>query len=311
MESNKEKAEFLSARIVARWSSEMAGFLNGRLWTRIGSLILFVCVGMGLPVFGTSQPSDPQVLVREVIDHEVQMDNADHSHWRYKQRHAEPGKNVVRECVDTKQGTICRRLAEAGHALTPAEQKMEEHRIQNLLNNPAEQRKEQKVRREDGDKALEMLKMLPEAFRYHYDGQEGNLVRLKFEPNPGFNAPNREARVFHCMSGFVWIDPQQRRLTQLKGRLTREVKFGGGLLGHLDSGGTFQVKREDVGSGHWDTTLLDVNIHGKVLFFKSINAEQHEVTEDFQRVPDNLTLVQGASLLGKPGTEAKLDAAVR
>lgn len=288
----------------------MAGFRSN--WrVGVGSLILLSCAWLSGKSLASSQPSDPQQLVRQVIDHEVQMDNVDHSHWRYKQTHTEPGKNVVRECVDTRQGTICKRVAESGRALTPAEQKAEDRRIQNLLQNPSEQRKEQKARREDGDRALQMLKMLPDAFRFHYDGQDGNLVRLKFEPNPAFNPPNREARVFHSMSGFIWVDPEQKRLTRLKGRLTRDVKFGGGLLGHLDSGGTFEVKREDVGGGHWDMTLLDVNIHGKVLFFKTINAEQHEVTENFKRVPDDLTLAQGASLLEKPGTEAKLNASVR
>jgi hypothetical protein len=288
----------------------MTTFQKGTKFRAPGLLIIPLWVWTSLATYASFHP-DPEALVREVVQHEVQMDNADHSHWRYKQHHIEPGKNSVHECVDTKQGTICRRVAEDGHQLTPAEKKVEERRIRNLLQNPAEQRKEQKARSEDGDKALQMLKMLPDAFRYQYDGEDAGQVRLKFEPNPDFNAPNREARVFHCMSGFIWIDPQQKRLTQLKGRLTREVKFGGGFFGHLDPGGTFQVKREDVGSGHWDTTLLDVNIHGKILFFKSINAQQHEITENFQRVPDDLTLAQGASLLEKPGNEAKLNAAVQ
>ena len=303
------KAEFVCT-ILARRSGDMARFRSS--WrsdvTALTVLALALATGQSS---ATSQSVDPQQLVRQVVDHEVQMDNADHSHWRYKQTHTDPAKNVVKDCVDTKQGTICRRIAEGGHPLTPAERKIEQRRIENLLNNPVEQRKEQKARREDGDRALQMLKMLPDAFRYHYDGEEGNLVRLRFEPNPGFNPPTREARVFHCMSGFIWVDREQKRLTQLKGRLTRDVKFGGGLLGHLDSGGTFEVKREDVGGGHWDTTLLDVNIHGKVLFFKTINAEQHEVTENFKRVPDDLSLAQGASLLQTPAADAKLNAAVR
>jgi hypothetical protein len=59
-----------------------------------------------------------------------------------------------------------------------------------------------------------------------------------------------------------------------------------------------------VGGGHWVNTLLDVHIHGKALFFKTINAEQHEVDEKFKRVPDHLTLEAGASLLEAAGLEA-------
>jgi len=72
----------------------------------------------------------------------------------------------------------------------------------------------------------------------------------------------------------------------------------------LAKGGTFEVRREDVGGGHWVNTLLDVHIHGKALFFKTINAEQHEVDEKFKRVPDHLTLEAGASLLEAAGLEA-------
>lgn len=264
---------------------------------------------VSVAVAGFAQ-TDPNQLVREVVQHEVASANSDHSHWSYRQQHTEPAKTVSKECVDTSEGSICRRLAEGGHELTAQEQQEEKRRIQSFLNNPAEQRKEQKARQEDGDKALQMLKMLPDAFTYRYDGQEGNYARLKFEPNPNFNPPNREARVFHCMSGFLWVDPKRNRLAALQGRLLREIKFGGGLFGHLDSGGTFAVNRRDVGDNHWETTLLDVNIHGKVLFFKSINAQQHEVTDNFKRVPDNLSLAQGASMLEKPAPEAKLNAAM-
>jgi hypothetical protein len=36
-----------------------------------------------------------------------------------------------------------------------------------------------------------------------------------------------------------------------------EVKFGGGLLGHLDKGGTFDAKQEPITKGYWEMTGLD------------------------------------------------------
>jgi hypothetical protein len=52
--------------------------------------------------------------------------------------------------------------------------------------------------------------------------------------------------------------------------------------------------------------VLDVHIHGKALFFKTINTEQHQVDEHFKRVPDHLTLEAGASLLETAGLEASI-----
>jgi hypothetical protein len=60
------------------------------------------------------------------------------------------------------------------------------------------------------------------------------------------------------------------RVAEVVGRLTHEVKFGGGLLGHLDSGGDFDVKQAEVAPGFWELTVLNVHMKGKALFFRTI-----------------------------------------
>jgi hypothetical protein len=226
----------------------------------------------------------------------------------YRDHDVEPATNVVKQCIETSGGQLCRVLERDGHVLTPQEQEQEKQHIHNVVTNPTEQKKKQKAQQEDDRKAAELVNMLPSGFLYDYDGEQGDYVRLKFRPNPNFSPPSREATVFHCMAGTMLIDPRQKRLADLKGTLIRNVDFGWGMLGRLNKGGTFEVKRTDVGEGHWVTTLLDVHIHGKALFFKTINAEQHEITENFKRVPDRLTLAQGASMLETPGLQASVKA---
>jgi hypothetical protein len=249
---------------------------------------------------GERSPGD---WVKEVIDHELMSTNQDSSHWMYRQHRVEPGKDELKECVETSSGVICRMLQQNGHDLSPDEQAREMKRMQAQLTNRGERRRQEKARREDGEKALAMLRILPSSFNYTFAGGEGNILRLRFDPNPNFNPQSREARVLHEMSGIMCIDKREKRLVELKGHLIRKVDFGGGLLGYLEKGGTFEVKRTDVGNDHWQTTLLDVNIHGKALFFKSINAEQHEVTGYYHQVPDNLTLARGVQLLRSPTVE--------
>jgi hypothetical protein len=41
------------------------------------------------------------------------------------------------------------------------------------------------------------------------------------------------------------------------------VKFGLGLLGHLDKGGHFEVRQAEVVPGHWDMTTMSVEMTGK------------------------------------------------
>lgn len=244
-----------------------------------------------------SNHTPAQDLVREVVRHELHANRDDHSHWMFKEEDIEPGKNLVQKCVQTREGQICRVIKRDGRLLSSQEQQTQKQQIERLIKNPGEQRKKQQQHQEDDRKAAELVEMLPHGFLYHHDSVEGPYIRLRFEPNPDFDPPTREAMVFHCMAGTMLVDSQSKRLVELRGKLIRNVDFGWGLLGRLAKGGTFLVKRQEVGDGHWENTLLDVHIHGKALFFKTINAEQHEVDEDFQRVPDGLSLAEGASLL--------------
>jgi hypothetical protein len=124
-------------------------------------------------------------------------------------------------------------------------------------------------------------------------------VQLTFKPNPAFHPSSREAEVFHAMNGSLWVDSKQERVAGIAGRLIKSVKFGGGLLGHLDKGGTFEVKQERVTEDYWELTALDVQMRGKALFFKTIGVQQKYVRSQFKRLPDDLTPAQAAEMLRK------------
>jgi hypothetical protein len=104
------------------------------------------------------------------------------------------------------------------------------------------------------------------------------------------------------MSGTLWLDVEQKRLARMSGTLTSEVTFGWGILGHLEKGGTFTVEQAEVGKGHWELTLLDVNMNGKALFFKTIDVKQNVRNFNFKSVPRELTLQRAAELLKSDST---------
>ena len=144
-----------------------------------------------------------------------------------------------------------------------------------------------------------LFKMLPDAFLFDYAGGDGNLVRLSFRSNPNFHPPSMEARVFHDMEGEMWVDCKQERLAAFSGHLTRDVKFGLGLLGHLDKGGHFEVRQAEVVPGHWDLTNMNVEITGKALLFATIGMRKKETHGDFYQVSDDLTLAEAADMLNR------------
>lgn len=254
------------------------------------------------PLFSQAQPRppvNPQQLVKEMVWNELKAAKEDQSHWMYQSRDDASDARQTREVVESKDGVIYRVIGAWGKPLSNEQQKEEDRRIQRLLTNTFEQRRQQVARDQDAKKAKEMLEMLPNAFFYTFNSEDEDTINLSFRPNPDFDPPTRETKVFHSMEGNMLIDRHQKRLKQLSGRLASDVEFGGGFLGRLKKGGTFEVQQTDVGGGHWQPVLTDVHINGRALFFKTIKEQQHEVCSNYKRVPDNLSLAQAAELLTK------------
>ncbi len=263
-------------------------------------MAMLVLVGLAAGE-SSSAPAPPSVpandLVRKVVENEVRSQAADHTHWMYRVQHEEPGKSEVKEVVQTDHGSLSRLIERNGHALSPEEQKKEDDRIHELVSDPDKLKKMEAERRHDSDQAEGMLKILPQAMIFSYAGRQGDVLRLNFRPNPEYTPSTREATVFHHMAGTMWVNGRENRLVRLDGRLITPVKFGAGLLGHLDQGGTFSVRDTEIGPGIWDMTYLDVNMQGKALFFHTITVTEKEVHSQYHRLPQSISLEQAASLL--------------
>ena len=239
-------------------------------------------------------------LARRVLENEVRAEDQDKSHWMFRIETRKPDSgSEVDEVIQTAKGELQRPILINGHPPARTEEEKAESRIQQLMNSPAAAQKSRKEKSDDYSRSRRMLKMLPEAFIYSYGSRQGDRVQLNFKPNPRFRSHSFEEEVFHAMDGSVWVDEKENRLAEIRGHLTNGVKFLGGLLGHLDKGGSFQVKQEPVAPGYWELTVLDVHMTGRALFFKTIGEQQQFSRGEFKRVPDNLTLTQADEMLKK------------
>ncbi len=274
----------------------------------IGRALTFVLFAFGVCVAQTPQiPAND--LVRQVVNNELQAEQQDHSQWMYRVESQQPdGSKTVDHVVETNEGSLRRPLLINGRTPTAQEQQQADQNNRRLAQDPTTLRKSRKQGREDQERTQKMLKALPDAFLFSYAEEQGELVKLNFVPNPKFDPPSREAEVFHALEGYMWVNRKQARLAEIAGHLTRKVKFGGGLLGHLDSGGTFDVKESEVAAGCWKLSQLDVHMTGRVLLLRTISEQHQESRSEFKRVPDNLTLAQAADLLQKPQTISQLRA---
>jgi hypothetical protein len=259
---------------------------------------------------GQSSPlgdTDPGELVRKAVAHEVaeyQNPSTKHMFRSLKQGPRGSQTKLYAQTRDAIAGMV---IAYDDRPVTDAELGGEEAHLQGLIDHPELLRRKQQQEKEDADRFLRLVKALPDAFFYDYDGTEmGNadfgqpgeaLVRLKSRPNPNYNPPTRVEQVIVGMQGTIVIDAQRLRIARIEGTLFRDVQLGWGILGRLDKGGHMRIERADTGDGTWDFRRMTLNFTGKILLFKNFSVASSEVFSDFRRVPANTTFAQGVELL--------------
>jgi hypothetical protein len=275
---------------------------------KIERLMVMVCLLAGLGWARTQDNgADAKELVKAAAAAEIAADNTDHSRWRYKVERKDQGDSVF-IVVETDHGSVKRLISRGGRPLSEEEARAEDARVQEFIRDPEKLAKQHKDSTQDDKNARELTNMLPDAFVWKVVSDDGERVKLHFEPNPNFDPPDMQSRVLGDMAGEMVVDKKQHRIATLSGRLMRDVTIGWGLLGRLHEGGTFRVERREVAPGLWQITETHVHIEGRVLFFKNISQEQDEVQSEFTQVAKGTTLEQAAEM-SKPGYVAAPPAA--
>jgi hypothetical protein len=268
----------------------------------------------GIGAASTSDSASPIELVRAAAANEVAASNDNSIKHMFRSRKQTAQGSQTRLYVETQSAMAGITIAYNDQPLTPEQVQGEENHLAGLVGDPEQLSRKHSQEQQTAERTLRIVKALPDAFLYDYDGeQQGTadlgkdgdlLVRLKFRPNPAYQPPSRVEQVLEGMQGVVLIDSASRRVARIDGTLFKEVGFGWGILGHLDKGGHFLVEQRDVGDGSWEISRMSLNFTGKILLFKSLAIKSEEVLSDFRRVPEDTTFAQGVEML--KAEEAKL-----
>jgi hypothetical protein len=256
--------------------------------------LLLLCAASTLRAQSPTQSAHD--LVKDVVYNELQ-ERRQISLWQYRVDKRVGNQNTVEQEVETVAGSVSRVLARQGKPLDAGAQKKETDRLNNLLRNPSEQARMKQEHEAEEQRLERLMGAMPDAFVYTYDGTDDGNLRLSFQPNPAYNPPTYETRVYHALSGQIWIQPQQKRLVKIDAHILNEIDFGYGLFGRIEKGGRFQIVREPVAENRWKTTMLNVHISGRVVFFKSINRDQDTKRSAFTPMPSNTSVKDAVTLL--------------
>ena len=286
-----------------------SGVYNGRMIT----VLLFAGVLLSIARADTSSSTpapgnfknDPNAreLVRQVVANELKQEDLDRSHYLFKLKKVTPKGTKLQTIVQTDGGNVARTLLINGLPPTMDQRQAEEQKVTKLLHDPDEQKRRLKEEKEDEDRAHLMVRALPNAFFFQEVGRDGDIVKLRFEPDPTYKPQSREESIYTGMAGELWLNTSQQRLRKIDAHLFHDVDFGWGILGRLYKGGSFMVEQQQVDGTHWDTTVMTLDLTGKALMFKSLVYKEQEYESDFRRLPDHITLIEGVELLKKDGSE--------
>jgi len=269
-------------------------------WVIVGILAMAqqVCCAQPPPSIPAGQ------LVREVVFNELNDHHA-HGYWRYWVLHNTPNGMRLDDQVETAQGPVTRLSLSNGQTPSVEAEQQEQARLRRLLTSTDEQTKHLREYQEDENRIGRILALLPDAFLYEYDGDENGSHRLRFRPNPDYPAHSIEARIFHAMTGTLWVNARMKRLVRLDGRVRDNVDFGYGILGRLYKNGWFQLVRVQVSATDWKTERLEVHMCGRALLVKSFARDTSEQRGGFTSVSTGMSLAQGAALLEQSEAQAQ------
>jgi hypothetical protein len=261
---------------------------------------------------GAANDLSPAALVRSAVANEVAAIQDTSVKHMFRSRKQTPHGSQTKLYVETNEAMAGMTIAYDDKPISEQQLQGELRHLQHLVADPNDMRRKQKQEREDTEHTLRIVRALPDAFVYDFDGTEPSrpglgkagdeLVRLKFRPNPHYSPPSRVEQVLMGMQGQLLIDKDCLQLAKIDATLFREVSFGWGILGHLDKGGSFVVEQAEVGDGTWAISRNQLNFTGKIMMVKSLMIKSDETFSDFRRMPDDITFAKGVELLKQEWT---------
>jgi hypothetical protein len=115
--------------------------------------------------------------------------------WSYVAERRSNNHVFREQVIETVDAPVRHLLTVDGCPPTSVKIKEEKDRHQELLNNISRRHAIQKQQDEDDKKMEELLRVVPEAFVFEDQGEEGASERIAFHPNPGFKPKTYEQRI--------------------------------------------------------------------------------------------------------------------
>jgi hypothetical protein len=113
--------------------------------------------------------------------------------------------------------------------------------------------------------------------------RERDVIVFDFRPRPGFKPADRGESIVSKLSGVIWVDPLERQVMRLEGRLVESFKMGGGLLASVKPGSAFVFEQTRLEDGVWLPRFSQVNLSARVMLFAGMSINETNEFSDYKR----------------------------
>ncbi|WP_353070806.1 hypothetical protein [Tunturiibacter gelidiferens] len=214
------------------------------------------------------------------------------SYLRYRTHTLSEKGDVVRDVVESKDGTVARLIMREGKPLTEEQDKSERQRLNDMIASPSAYFRH--IRNSDSERKMadKLVPLMPDAAIYTYtpgqpqSGKNGGAreIVIDYKPNPKFNPPNTEAEALTGLEGRVWIDAKSHYLVRMEGTISRGVNFGWGMLAHIYPGGKLVLDQTNISENRWIFTYFSMKLSVRALMLKTVNVHTESTASDFQKL---------------------------
>ena len=129
----------------------------------------------------------PRELVRLAVANEIKNDNQS-TKYMFQQRKVTPSGSQTKLMVQTRDAMVGMVVANNDQPLNQEQRRAEYGRIERFLSQPDELERKRKQELENAERVNRILKAMPDAFLYEYDGTETRQARRGETRRPAFAA---------------------------------------------------------------------------------------------------------------------------
>ena len=234
---------------------------------------------------------DAQQLMREVVEHQKQLDKVRESYTFTSLQTTEDldsgGKVTKTESTESDDffvngHAIERMVKKDGQALSEGEEKKESERVTKLV---------EKAQNTPPDQPLEGQTVSISHLLEIMDVSAPRRESYRGRPTIVFDFAGRRDAKTHGLvedaskklKGTIWIDEADRQGAHLEVTFTDNFHVVGGLLANIQRGSNFHFDQEPVAGGLWLPTASEAMLQARVLLIKNVRQHFTEKAYNYQR----------------------------